>query len=114
MEGFERDGHADGWIAINVVALIHQAAIAARTAGLHRKDSFIGGDIHPVESDLCSIDDVANLLECDIGKIVAIDHHNRTKGASSETVQRFKGDFFVWSGLSSLNPELPLECLRNA
>ena len=95
MEGFERDGHANGWIAIDIVVLIRQATIAARTADLHWKDPFIGGDIHPVESDLCSMDDVANLLECDIGKIVTIDHHDRTKGASSKTVQRFKGDFFV-------------------
>ena len=54
------------------------------------------------------MDDVANLLECDIGKIVTIDHHDGAKGASSKTVQRFKGDFFVWSGLSGLNPELSL------
>ena len=114
MESFEREGHANGWIAIDIVALIHQATIAARTADLHWKDPFIGGDIHPVESDFCFMDDVANLLECDIGKIVAINHHDRAKGASSETVQRFKGDFFVWSGLSGLNPELSLECLSNA
>ena len=37
-EGFERDGHANGWIAIDIVVLIHQATIAARTADLHWKD----------------------------------------------------------------------------
>jgi hypothetical protein len=95
IEGHERDGYANGWIAIDIVILVHQAAIAARTAYLHWKDPLISSDIHPVEPDLCPMDDVANLLECDIGKIVAIDDHDGAKGASSETVQRFKGDFFV-------------------
>jgi hypothetical protein len=114
VEGTERDGHANGWVAIDIVALIHQAMIAARTADLHWKDPLIGCNIDPIESDLSSVNDVLDLLGCDIGKIVAIDHHDGAKGASPETVQRFKGDFFVWSGLPGLNPELSLECLRNA
>lgn len=114
MEGIERDGHANGRKTIDIVTLVHQATIATRTADLHWKDPLIGGEIHPVESDLCSMDDVANLLECDVGKIVAIYNHDRAKGASPETVQRFKGDFLVWSGLPGLNPELSLESLSNA
>jgi hypothetical protein len=114
MEGIERDGHAYGWITIDIVTLVHQATIATRTADLHWKDPLIGGEIHPVESDLCSMDDVLDVLERDIGKIVAIYNHDRAKGASPETVQRFKGDFFVWSGLPGLDPELPLERLSNA
>ena len=114
MEGIERDGHANGWIAIDIMMLIHQAVITARAAELHRKDPLICGDIHPVESHLCSMDDILDLLKRDIGKIVAIDNHDRPKGASPETVQRFKGDFFVWSGLPGLNPELSFECLSNA
>jgi hypothetical protein len=113
MEGIERDGHANGWIAIDIVTLIHQATIAARAADLHWKDPLIGGDIHPVESDLCSMDDVLDLLERDIGKIVAIDHHDRAKGAGSETVQRIKGDLFIRCGLSGLDAEVSLECLSN-
>src|SRR4030042_5111004 len=108
VEGIERDGYANGWIAIDIVALIHQAMITARTADLPWKDPLIGGDVHPVESDLCSMDDVANLLECDIGKIVAINNHDGTKGASPETVQRFKGDLFACSGFPGLNPALSL------
>jgi len=61
MEGIERDGHANGWITIDIVMLIHQAMITARTADLHWKDPLIGGDIHPVEPDLCSMDDVLGL-----------------------------------------------------
>jgi hypothetical protein len=114
MEGIERDGHADGWIAIDIVVLIHQAMITTRTADLHWKDPLIGGNIHSVESDLRSMDDVLDLLERDIGKIVAIDNHDGTKGASPETVQRFKGDLFACSGFPGLNPELSLECLSNA
>ena len=114
VEGIERDGHANGWTAIDVAALIHQAMITARTADLHWKDPLIGGYIHPVESDPCSMDNVLDLSKRDIGKIVTIHHHHRAKGASSETVQRFKGDFFVWSGLPGLNSELSLECLSNA
>ena len=113
MEGFERDGHANGWIAIDIVALIHQAMIAARTADLHWKDPLIGGEIHPVEADLCSMDDVLDPLERDIGKIMAIHHHDGPKGASPETVQRFKGDLFIRCGLSGLDPELSLESLSN-
>ena len=114
MEGIERDGHAYGRIAINIMTLIHQAMIAARTTDLDRKDPLIGGDIHPVESDLCSMDDILDLLERDIGKIVAIHDHDGTKGTSPETIQRFKGDLFVKSGLPGPNPELSLECLSNA
>jgi hypothetical protein len=114
IEGVERDGHADGWIAIDIVALIHQAMITARAADLHWEDPLIGGDVHPVESDLCSMNDVLDLLERDIGEIVAIHHHDGTKGASSETVQCFKGDLFVLSGPPGLNPKLSLECLSNA
>ena len=95
MEGIERDGHANGWIAIDIVMLIHQAMITARTADLHREDPLIGGNIHPVESDLCSMDDVLDLLERDVGKIVAVDHHDGPKSTSPETVHRFESDFFV-------------------
>jgi hypothetical protein len=114
MEGIERDGHANGWITIDIVTLVHQATIAARTADLHWKDPLIGGDIQPVEPDLCSMDDVLDLLERDIGEIVAINHHDGAEGASPETVQRFKGDLFIRSGLPGLNPELSLECLSSA
>jgi hypothetical protein len=114
MEGIERDGHANGWIAIDIVVLIHQATITTRTADLHWKDPLIGGNIHSVESDLRSMDDVLDLLERDIRKIVAIYNHDRAKGASPETVQCFKGDLSVWSGLPGLDPELALECLSNA
>jgi hypothetical protein len=114
MEGIERDGHANGWIAIDIVMLIHQAMITARTADLHWKDPLIGGDIHPVKPDFCSMDDVLDLLERDVGKIVAIDHHDGPKGASPETVHRFEGDLLVWCGLPGLNPELSLERLCNA
>jgi len=114
MEGVERDGHADGWITIDIVALIHQATITTRTADLHWKDPLIAGNSHPVESDLRSMDDVLDLLERDIGKVAAIYNHDRAKGASPETVQRFKGDLSVWSGLPGLNSELSLECLSNA
>jgi hypothetical protein len=95
MEGIERDGHTNGWIAIDIVTLIHQAMIAARTADLHWKDPLIREDIHPVESNLCFMDDILDLLERDIGKIVAIHHHDGAKGASPETVHRFEGDLFV-------------------
>jgi hypothetical protein len=95
MEGIERDGHANGWIAIDIVTLIYQAMIAARTANLHWKDPLISEDIHPVESNLCFMDDILDLLERDIGKIVAIHHHDGAKGASPETVHRFEGDLFV-------------------
>jgi hypothetical protein len=88
--------------------------ITARAADLHWKDPLIGGDVHPVESYLCSMDDVADLLERDIGKIVTIDDHDGAKGAGPETVQRFKSDLFVSGGLSGLNPELSLKCLSNA
>src|SRR4030042_5766270 len=84
VEGIERDGHANGWITIDIAALIHQAMITGRTADLHWKDPFIGGDIHPVEPDLCSMDDVLDLLKRDIGKIVAIDNHDGAKGASPD------------------------------
>jgi hypothetical protein len=93
---------------------IHQGMITARTADLHRKDSLIGGDIYPVESDLCSMDDVTDLLEHDIGKIVAVDYHDGPKGASSETIHCFEGDLLVGCGLPGLNAEVPLERLRNA
>jgi hypothetical protein len=113
VEGIQRDGYSNGWIAIDIVTLIHQAVITARTADLHWKNPLIGSDIHPVESDLCSMNDILDLLERDIGEIVAIHHHDGTKGASPETVQRFKGDLFICCGLPGLNPELPLECLCN-
>ena len=82
MEGIERDGHVNRWIAIDIVMLIHQAMITARAADLHWKDPLIGGDIHPVEPDFCSMDDILDPLERDIGKIVAIDHHDGPKRAS--------------------------------
>jgi len=113
MEGIERDGHTNGWIAIDIVVLIHQAMITARATDLHWKDPLIGGDIHPVESDLCSMDDILDLLKRDIGKIVAIHHHDGAKGASPETVQGFKGDLFIRRGLPGLDPKLSLECLSN-
>ncbi len=47
----ERDGHPNRWIAIDIVALIHQAMIATRATDLHRKDPFVGLNIHPIESD---------------------------------------------------------------
>jgi hypothetical protein len=114
MEAIKRDGHANGWIAIDIVALIHQAMITARTADLHWKDPLVGRNIHPVESDLCSMDDVLDLLDRNIGKIVAVDHHDGPKGTSPETVHRFEGNLFVWCGLPGLNPEVPLERLCDA
>jgi hypothetical protein len=113
VEGIERDGHGNGWIAIDIVTLIHQAMITARTADLHWKDPLIGGDIHPVQSDFCSMDDIFDLLERDIGEIVAIHHHYGAKGASPETIHCFKGDLFISCGLPGLNPELSLECLSD-
>jgi hypothetical protein len=62
----EGGGHADRWIAIDVVLPIHQAMIAAGTTYLHRKDALIRGNVDSVQTDGSLIDNFFYLILRDV------------------------------------------------
>ena len=108
---FKGDRHADGWVAVDEVARIHQAVVAAGAADLDRKNSLIRFDRDLVQAFAAVIEDLLDHRGPHLREVVAVHDHHRAQGACAQAVDRLQGEFPVRRRLARVDSELLLEFL---
>jgi hypothetical protein len=111
MVELKRDRGTDRRVAVDIVALVHEAVAASWTTNLHRKDPLIGLDIHMIEAHTGLVEDLFDLTSGHVGEIVAVHYDDGTESAGSQAVDGFKSDLLVGGGLPGPDAQLDLNLI---